>query len=159
MKVPPHDAMFDRSGILFQFKQSKQATTQRCLFCAWWKPSWSWSVLAMSVGSLSGMDGAASSAATAIPSRSLPVRNRVRPCSGALAVVQRASEFSHIALCCCLGSWKNPMRITCVWVVIWEGNSLTCLNIIVQGSCSSGNSVWIWINLQAELDLEAAHFE
>ena len=57
---------------------------------------------------LSGMDGAASSAATAIPSRSLPVRVRVRvrvrPCSGRLAVVQRASEFSHIALCCCLRS-------------------------------------------------------
>ena len=52
----------------------------------------------------SGMDGAASSADAAIPSRSLPVRIRLRPCSGSLAVVQRASEFCHIALCCCLGS-------------------------------------------------------
>ena len=53
------------------------------------------------------MDGAASSAATAMHAvtKSPVVRTRVRdPSLLGLAVVQRASEFSHIALCCCLGS-------------------------------------------------------
>ena len=73
----------------------------------------------------SGMDGAASSvAATAIPSRSLPVRIRLRPCSGS----RSCKELPNFVTLPSVVVWvreKNPMRIT-VCLSCPMGTKLAC---------------------------------